>query len=87
MQDYIEMTTYFTVVWHVSGFTITNLPKVKHRCSRESYFITHYIIDHTVEISSVGIPEISPYMNSEQLGVAGRHLTRHEVRMVSLLAL
>ena len=28
-------------------------------------------------ISSVGIPEISPYTKSEQPRIAGKHLTRH----------
>ena len=28
-------------------------------------------------ISSVGIPEMSPYTKSEQPRVAGKHLTRH----------
>ena len=28
-------------------------------------------------ISSVGIPEISPYTKSEQPRVTGKHLTRH----------
>ena len=31
----------------------------------------------SLRISSVGIPEISPYTKSEQPRIAGKHLTRH----------
>ena len=37
--------------------------------------------DTGFEISSVGIPEISPYTKSEQPRVRGKHLTRHQKRL------
>ena len=37
-------------------------------------------------ISSVGIPEISPYTKSEQPRIAGKHLTRHAKNSYSVVA-
>ena len=38
-------------------------------------------------ISSVGIPEISPYIKSEQPRIAGKHLTRHAKNGYSVVAI
>ena len=40
-------------------------------------FFSKRNFDTGFEISSVGIPEISPYTKSEQPRVAEKHLTRH----------
>ena len=37
-------------------------------------------------ISSVGIPEISPYTKSEQPRIAGKHLTRHAKNSFAVVA-
>ena len=37
-------------------------------------------------ISSVGIPEISPYKKSEQPRIAGKHLTRHTKNSYAVVA-
>ena len=39
-----------------------------------------------LEISSVGILEISPYMKSEQHSLAGKHLTRHANNYYAVVA-
>ena len=38
-------------------------------------------------ISSVGIPEISPYTKSEQPKIAGKHLTRHAKNAFAAVAI
>ena len=38
-------------------------------------------------ISSVGIPEISPYTKSQQPRIAGKHLTRHAKNGYSVVAI
>ena len=43
--------------------------------------------DMGLGISSVGIPEISPYAKSEQPRVAGKHLTRHAKNGYSVVAI
>ena len=49
----------------------------KWPCLRLRNFISKRNFDTGFEISSVGIPEISPYTKSEQPSIAGKHLTRH----------
>ena len=38
-------------------------------------------------ISSVGIPEISPYTKSEHPRIAGKHITRHAKNGYSVVAI
>ena len=40
-----------------------------------------------LEISSVGILEISPYTKSEQPRIAGKHLTRHAKNDYAVVAI
>ena len=49
----------------------------KGHFSRARNFFSKRNFDMGLRISSVGIPEISPYTNSEQPTVTGKNLTRH----------
>ena len=49
----------------------------KGHFSRAHNFFSKRNFDIGLGISSVGIPEISPYTKSEQPRIAGNHLTRH----------
>ena len=60
------------------GFKIRG--KIRERnqpTNRLRNFFSKRNFDTGFEISSVGIPEISPYTKSEQPRVAGKHLMRH----------
>ena len=50
-------------------------------------FFSKKNFDKGFEISSVGIPEISPYTKSEQPRIAGKHLTRHAKNGYSVVAI